>query len=636
MQDRSARIRYQDIVTDSSPLQCGLPQGSPVSPILFLLYTEPIYRLGISKGRFGYADDTAILCVGDSLDETSAEASRHVRELLAWGAANGISFDPEKTEVMHFSRTKPKTAPAVLHGEIEKRPDEAMRWLGVWLDSTLSFKTHVEKWTTKAQAVAFHLRRLTNTKHGPLSSAVRRAVCACVIPVLLYATEAWYPGPTCPRWTKPSKEGPSGIGNLVKKMSKALYTSLRAILPVWRTTPTNVLHREAGIPPVSLLLEARRTAFAARLKALDEAHPLVKRTSRPQGPAMTTNKLIKMKYRKPPRPFRTRLRRTDEMLPSCPRPALLERLFTDEQNAPLQSASKTETAKKSRFWLQALSPRTLAVYSDGSRSEDGHVGYGYVVHRDGSTVLSGKGCLGPAEVFDAEAKGALEGLKAALSLPDTDCIFVCLDNLATARCLRGTPSDSSQNVFFEFQSLARQHGSVEVHWIPGHADIPGNEEADALAKAGASLPEPADSAPTLAHLRKIARQRRKEAFKTWWRASAPDQYKTLDLTATTGCPPELALSRPLLHHLLAARTRHGDFADYHERFDHQDARLTCSCGRRKDPTHIFYCRKIAPRHRLRLTPSPPRAIARAIGEDFDKFVKLAKASSFFGGICPHH
>ncbi|XP_044715319.1 reverse transcriptase (RNA-dependent DNA polymerase) domain-containing protein [Hirsutella rhossiliensis] len=175
MQDRSARIRYQDIVTDSSPLQCGLPQGSPVSPILFLLYTEPIYRQGSSKGRFGYADDTAILCVGNSLDETSAEASHLVGELVSWGAANGISFDPEKTEVMHFSRTTPKTAPSVLHGEFEKRPDRAMRWLGVWLDSTLSFKIHVEKWTAKAQAVAFHLRRLTNTKHGPLPSEPRRA-----------------------------------------------------------------------------------------------------------------------------------------------------------------------------------------------------------------------------------------------------------------------------------------------------------------------------------------------------------------------------------------------------------------------------------------------------------------------------
>ncbi|KAM4059868.1 reverse transcriptase (RNA-dependent DNA polymerase) [Hirsutella rhossiliensis] len=473
MQDRSARIRYQDIATNSSP-PVRAATGSPVSPILFLLYTEPIYRLGSSKGRFGYADDTAILCVGDSLDETSAEASHHVRELVSWGAANGISFDPEKTEVMHFSRTTPKTAPPVLHGEFEKRPGRAMRWLGVWLDSTLSFKTHVEKWTAKAQAVAFHLRRLTNTRHGPLPSAVRRAVCACVIPVLLYAAEVWYPGSTRPRWTKPGKEGPSRIGHLVKKMSKALYTSLRAILPVWRTTPTNVLHREAGIPPVPLLLEARRTAFAARLKSLDEAHPLVKRTSRPKAPIL--NEMIKLKYQKQPKPFRTRLRRSDELLPSCPRPALLQRGFVEEQTAPLQSASKNETAKKFRDWLQALSPRTLVVYSDGSRSTEGHAGYGYVVHRDGSTVLRDKGRLGPAEIFDAEAKG--------------------------------------------------------------------NEEADALAKAGASLPEPADNVPTLAHLRKIARQQPEEAFKAWWEASAPERYRDLRLKATTSCPSELALSRP--------------------------------------------------------------------------------------------
>ena len=39
-------------------------------------------------------------------------------------------------------------------------------------------------------------------------------------------------------------------------------------------------------------------------------------------------------------------------------------------------------------------------------------GYGYVMHRNGLTLTSGSGRLGPAEVFDAEAKGALEGLRA--------------------------------------------------------------------------------------------------------------------------------------------------------------------------------------------------------------------------------
>ncbi|KJZ69641.1 hypothetical protein HIM_10980 [Hirsutella minnesotensis 3608] len=145
-----------------SPMQkivtAVLPQGSPVSPILFLLYTEPIYRLGNPEGRFGYADDTAILCVGQSLEQTSQKASEYLQELVNWGAANGISFDPEKTEVMHFSPRRRETKPPVRHGDVEKRPETAMRWLGLWLDRKLTFKTHVEKWTAKAQAVANHLR----------------------------------------------------------------------------------------------------------------------------------------------------------------------------------------------------------------------------------------------------------------------------------------------------------------------------------------------------------------------------------------------------------------------------------------------------------------------------------------------
>ncbi|KAL9561279.1 hypothetical protein ACKAV7_014634 [Fusarium commune] len=82
MGDRSARVRYQDTITPSAPLQCGLPQGSPVSPILFLLYTEPIYRLSNPQGRFGYADDTAILSIGDTVEETSIMASSSIDEMV--------------------------------------------------------------------------------------------------------------------------------------------------------------------------------------------------------------------------------------------------------------------------------------------------------------------------------------------------------------------------------------------------------------------------------------------------------------------------------------------------------------------------------------------------------------------------
>ncbi|OAQ65608.1 endonuclease/exonuclease/phosphatase [Purpureocillium lilacinum] len=302
-----------------------------------------------------------------------------------------------------------------------------------------------------------------------------------------------------------------------------------------------------------------------------------------------------------------------------------------------RTANKAETAGDFLEWLGTAAAATLIVYSDGSQLPNGAVGFGFAVHRDKQSLVQGSGRLGPSEVFDAEATGAIEGLRAALRLGDTrSAVVVCTDNLAVASCLRGNPADSSQDKFTKFQELATSHGNVQVHWIPGHTNIPGNEEADGLAKAGCLQPEPPEAMPSLAHLRRLARQQSRDAFKAWWSTEAPGPYKTLNLEATTSCPPELALPRATLHSLLAARSRHGDFADYHERFNHDDARLDCSCGRRKAPEHPFYCRKVPPRLRMRLAPSPAEAIHHAVGKGFKAFVEMTSESSFFQRICPRH
>ncbi|KAF5724942.1 reverse transcriptase [Fusarium mundagurra] len=294
---------------------CGLPQGSPVLPILFLLYTEPIYRLGNPQGRFGYADDADILSVGDTVEETSTMASRSIEDR--------------------------RTAPEVRHGDVGKHPEAALRWLGVWLDSRLSFRIHVEKWAAKAKAVAYHLRGLTNTIHGPLPSAVRSAFKACVEPVLLHGSEAWYPGKTRPRWTQPMKDLQCNQ-HLLQRMSKAMNQAMRAILPVRKTTPTAILRRESGIPPIDQLLEIRRLRFSARLKSLDESHPLASRTHPPRQ--HTYHDLIKRRYQtQTENVFRTRRRRADELLAPCPQPKLVQRCFQQEEMVPLQTASKEKT-----------------------------------------------------------------------------------------------------------------------------------------------------------------------------------------------------------------------------------------------------------------------------------------------------
>ncbi|KAI9148675.1 hypothetical protein HJFPF1_10716 [Paramyrothecium foliicola] len=260
-------------------------------------------------------------------------------------------------------------------------------------------------------------------------------------------------------------------------------------------------------------------------------------------------RVIKLESQQAPAATRARLRRTNELLPDCKRPALLANIFSEEQD-PLQTASQEDTAAEFQNWLQELPPLTLVVYSDGSQTKESAVGCGFTVHRGDQAIAQGSNRLGPAEVFDAEATGALEGFKAALSTQDSSerTIIVCLDNTAAATCLRGKPSDSSQDVFIEFQTLTASHGDTKVRWVPGHAKIPGNEEADALAKAACLKPVPAGALPTLAYLRRAAERLPKDAFKAWWEESAPDKYKALELSATIN----LAKHAPLLPESTAA------------------------------------------------------------------------------------
>ena len=73
---RSAQIRYPGGVTEPIPLACGVPQGSPASPVLFMLYLAEGLQKGSRRCRFGYADDIALLGFGATKAEGEGSCRR--------------------------------------------------------------------------------------------------------------------------------------------------------------------------------------------------------------------------------------------------------------------------------------------------------------------------------------------------------------------------------------------------------------------------------------------------------------------------------------------------------------------------------------------------------------------------------
>ena len=572
------QVRFPGGVTDPKRLVCGVPQGSPISPLLFLLYLAEPMCSGVERARFSYADDIGILGIGPTVAESASSAQREVDSLMDWAKENAVSFDTSKSEVIHFPGRKREEGVEIQINGSNIKPAEHIRWLGVHLDPKLSFKHHVTTWCGKALKAAQHIRRLNSVRRGAAPSALVTVVDMCVVPVATFGADVWWPGRTRPTANGTSAPHATFLCNLI---DKAVLLALRAALPVWKTTPNAVIHREGGIPPARILLEANRLRVAARLNSLDDRHPLRSRAT--ICPNMGTLKYKKTrKFSKRPEIQMSRLQRAYQQLP--PAEAALP-LSAPKYNKA--DGTKLEGAKVHLEWIRSISPTDICAYSDGSSEGHRRSSWGYVLQRNGKTFEKGQGILHGGEVYDAEITGAIMALQAAIPASRTgEKVFVLLDNQAAVNSLRTGKSSSSLSKTQKFYDIACKV-NAKVRWVPGHSKITGNEEADAAARAALKLLPPRHAQPeyiSLAYQRRYMHDLQQKLVDDWWLNTRPARYCNLDLLMRRRKPPELAMPRRLLHRLIAARTGHGDFASHHRRFKHADACMNCACGLETSPT----------------------------------------------------
>jgi hypothetical protein len=133
LEERSIRLAFDGQIEDFSEVETGVPQGSPISPILFLIYIRDLFQNLKDVYLLSYIDDIALATSLTSWNKNAKVLQREVEKITQTGQSQAIQFDLAKTELLHFVKSdKARAATITLPaGKVIKPARKAVRWLGI-------------------------------------------------------------------------------------------------------------------------------------------------------------------------------------------------------------------------------------------------------------------------------------------------------------------------------------------------------------------------------------------------------------------------------------------------------------------------------------------------------------------------
>ena len=187
---RSQYVRYNGMKSRVASIACGVPQGSVLGPLYYILYTSDVFKLITQRGFriHGYADDLQIYdhCSVSDISILEARFTSCFDSVQSWMNSNRLRLNASKTEFIWLgsSRRLQRCSfdPLLIGGSIV-HPAASVRDLGVILDPALSFVSHVARLT----GVSFyHIRQLRTIRYSLTTDSCHSLVRALIVSRLDY------------------------------------------------------------------------------------------------------------------------------------------------------------------------------------------------------------------------------------------------------------------------------------------------------------------------------------------------------------------------------------------------------------------------------------------------------------------
>ena len=465
---RTIKVKVGGELSDPQKLDNGTPQGSVISPLLFLIMINDIPTVNNAQSQTSiYADDGSLWRAGSNLKQVNKELQKQLDDVVAWCDCWGFKISEAKTVGVVFTRKRYQNVKLKIHGKDIGFKDE-IKFLGMIFDSKLTWNAHINSIVAKCVSRINLMRSVTSHSWGASKSVLLTMYRALVRSRLDYGSQLLY----------------TASKTALAKLDTIQATCLRISSGAMRGTAISAMQQDCGEMPLSIRRHELQLRLAVKLSCSD---------NNPASGILEDswqNHWGKYKPGREPlhsitKPYVDSL--TSKLIegPACSKvgpwrctPAVVNLSLSEK-------IKKSDNPEFIRLHAQELMKEYSAatpIYTDGSKTTDGKVGSAFCVPSLGveqSIRISDDLTVYTAELI--AIKYALMWIKTA----PVNRYVIFSDSLSALQSLEAGRCASRPNTLqqiIEVLSDVNQRSEVVMAWVPSHVGIKGNERADQLAK----------------------------------------------------------------------------------------------------------------------------------------------------------
>ena len=466
-------------------LKEGLPQGSAISPLLFLVFINDIdVDLSMETLASLFADDTSIWCQGGKLEELAKKGMQpEIDKIIKWADEWKMAINSGKTKAMTISSSTAATGKE-LNLKVDGKPlgqVKKFKFLGITIDADLRFSDHATSLAKKCKKRNNILKSMAWKDWGNSLEIQRTLYIQYIRSCLDYASSSWVP------WIADCH---------MKKLETVQNEALRAMAGLTKTCPNEFLNLETNIEPLRLRYEKNDEITMDRYLRLPETDSRRQLAERAVPQRLKTRIGWRTKTQKNTEEAKIGKIARAEVTPPLP-PWMRHDNLTIAYTPLKKKKSDYQPEELKSIALQKILSYNAktTIYTDGStsgRQENGGAGF-FIIAYEGEEILKRSVPAGElCSSFTGECVALLNALEWVAEEETKgkklEQVLICTDSMSMAMALENHKWKDPEHWMKEIKlQLSILKTNIVVLWIPSHVDIAGNEEADALANTGATM-----------------------------------------------------------------------------------------------------------------------------------------------------